>query len=97
MPRKKLIYATPSCESLLGYTATELKEIDLEALFHPDDHSYIYDNCSLYSTHSDEDSRTITYRILSKSGDYIWLETLSKKKSMMTKEIYFIYKRHQGM
>lgn len=63
----------------MGYTATELKEIDLEALFHPDDHSYIYDNCSLYSTHSDEDSRTITYRILSKSGDYIWLETLSKK------------------
>ncbi|WP_342596875.1 EAL domain-containing protein [Cyanobacterium aponinum UTEX 3222] len=76
---KKLIYATPSCESLLGYTATELKEIDLEALFHPDDHNYIYDNCSVYSKDSDEDSRTITYRILSKSGDYIWLETLSKK------------------
>jgi len=74
-PDGRFIYVSPSCHHLLGYSPEELMGKDPYQLFHPDDLDQI--NTSHQVVLEGAPLPTI-YRILTKSGDYQWLETLSK-------------------
>ena len=69
-------YVSPSCESILGFTAPELLGQDPYHMFHPED-------CDRLRQHSHQralegQSIPTTYRIRHREGHYLWLETLTK-------------------
>lgn len=70
------VYVSISCESLLGYHYDELIGRHPLDLIHPEDRDRLLaeTNHQLFI----EKSTPITYRIQQKSGQYIWLETLTK-------------------
>ena len=75
-PDGRYIYVTSSCKALLGYCSDELIGRDPYELVHPNDRERIRQE-----THKPSLSgtpRRITYRIRQKTGDYIWVETLTK-------------------
>lgn len=73
----KFIYLSPSVEKILGYKQDELIGVSPYALFHPEDIERIQRG-SHEKAKVGEDGVSITYRIQSKSGSYIWLETITK-------------------
>jgi diguanylate cyclase (GGDEF)-like protein/PAS domain S-box-containing protein len=74
-PNGQYCYVSPSCQTLLGFIPEELLEHDPYEFFHPDDLDKIR-----YSHQQAMDRVTlpVTYRMRTKSGNYIWLETLVK-------------------
>lgn len=74
-PDGRYLYVTPSCQTLLGYTQAELVGQNPYDFFHPDDLDLIRDGHQIVLS---GDAIPITYRFRQKSGNYIWLETLSK-------------------
>lgn len=74
-PDGRYIYVTPSCKSLLGYTQGELLARSPYDFFHPDDWGKI-DNSQRIALAGK--NIPITYRFRHKSGQYLWLETLTK-------------------
>lgn len=75
-PDGRYLYVSPSCKSLLGYDSEELVGVDPYTLFHPDDRQRIRQE-----SHDKALSGSpvpITYRMRTKTGNYIWLETLTK-------------------
>ena len=68
-------YVTPSSQTLLGYRPAELIGRDPYELFHSEDSERIHQNHRLSL---EGNPAPITYRIRQQSGDYIWLETLTK-------------------
>ncbi len=75
-PEGYYLYVTPSSQTLLGYTPEELIGRDPYELFHPDERERIYQEA--YRTALNGIPSRITYRIRKKTGEYIWLETLTK-------------------
>ncbi|VXD10476.1 bifunctional diguanylate cyclase/phosphodiesterase [Planktothrix paucivesiculata] len=73
---RRYLYLSPSCESLLGYGYDELIGKDPYILFHPDDRDRISEE--FRAAILGKNNISITYRISQKSGNYIWLETLTK-------------------
>ncbi|MGL4501777.1 MAG: bifunctional diguanylate cyclase/phosphodiesterase [Planktothrix sp.] len=73
---RRYLYLSPSCESLLGYGYDELIGKDPYILFHPDDRDRI--SQEFRAAILGKKNISITYRISQKSGNYIWLETLTK-------------------
>jgi diguanylate cyclase (GGDEF)-like protein/PAS domain S-box-containing protein len=73
---RRYLYLSPSCKSLLGYGYEELIGEDPYILFHPDDRDRISEEFS--AAMLGKNNISITYRISQKSGNYIWLETLTK-------------------
>lgn len=69
-------YISPSCELLLGYKSEELLGEDPCALIHPDERDRAYQE--LFNINNFETLKPVSYRVRRKSGDYIWLETLTK-------------------
>lgn len=72
----RYVYVTPSSRALLGYEPEELIHRDPYELFHPDDCDRIRQESHQRSLSGQQTA--ITYRIRQKSGDYIWLETLTQ-------------------
>ncbi|UBF29012.1 EAL domain-containing protein [Kovacikia minuta CCNUW1] len=70
------LYVSPSCEPLLGYRYQEMLGQDPYRFFHPDDRDRIYQEAHLAAIRGKP--VPITYRILHKSGHYVWFETLTK-------------------
>ncbi|MGC9528682.1 MAG: EAL domain-containing protein [Limnospira sp.] len=75
-PDGRYLYVTPSSQILLGYSPEELIGRDPYKLFHPDDR----DRIRLLSHEPNLRGITTpaTYRIRKKTGEYIWLETLTR-------------------
>ncbi|HNC00496.1 MAG TPA: PAS domain S-box protein, partial [Leptospiraceae bacterium] len=71
------IYLSPSVERILGYKAEELIGENPYSLFHPEDIERIQKS-SHEKVKVGEDGISISYRIKTKKGEYIWLETISK-------------------
>lgn len=75
-PAGRYLYATPSSHTLLGYLPEELSDRTPYEFLHPEDR----DRGNSCLSFSDLDfSSTLTpviYRMRTKSGEYIWLETL---------------------
>ncbi len=70
------LYVTPSCQSLLGYSPTELLGQDPYHWVHPEDQAQ-FRQASNWLTLT-KNAVPVTYRMRKKTGDYIWLETLTK-------------------
>ncbi len=71
----RYLYVTPSSQALLGYSPEELIGTSPYELFHPDDADRI---CHMgHQRVLKGISDCITYRARRKTGDYIWLETLT--------------------
>ena len=73
---RRYLYLSPSCKSLLGYGYDELIGEDPYILFHPDDRDRVSEEFRVAIL--GKNNISITYRISQKSGNYIWLETLTK-------------------
>ncbi|SMO94134.1 PAS domain S-box protein, partial [Fodinibius sediminis] len=66
------VYASPSTETLLGYTPEEYLEKDIIGLVHPDDRPAIRTNITALL--EGKGKERITYRLKHKDGHYIWVE-----------------------
>ena len=72
----RYIYVSPSCQNLLGYEPEEMLGRNPYDLVHPDDCQRVYEESHLIALQKETNS--ITYRIRTRSGEYIWLETISQ-------------------
>ncbi|MGC1247415.1 MAG: EAL domain-containing protein, partial [Spirulinaceae cyanobacterium] len=75
-PSGAYVYASPACQSLLGYEPEELINTDAYDLFHPDDIKNIRRSHKTILKNLVTD--TVSYRMRHKAGHYIWLESKSK-------------------
>lgn len=76
-PDGRYLYLSPSCRRMLGYDPEELIGVDPYDLFYPDDAARIRSGPHSEALEGDTPA-PITYRIRKKSGEYIWLETLTE-------------------
>ncbi len=74
-PDGRYLYVSPSCEALLGYRYNEMLGQDPYTYFHPDDRDRIQQEA--HGAVIAGKTIPITYRMLQKSGNYIWFETLT--------------------
>ncbi|WP_052353696.1 PAS domain-containing sensor histidine kinase [Neobacillus jeddahensis] len=72
----EILYVSPSCEHILGYTAEEVLQQNCFSFLHLDDTEKAVINCK--KVLGGMENRRGSYRIRTKGGDYIWAETLSK-------------------
>jgi len=75
-PDGRYLYVTPSSYSLLGYRPQELIGRDPYEFFHPEDRDLIYRQSHEPALQSM--SASMIYRMQRKTGEYIWLETLTQ-------------------
>ncbi len=73
----KYLYLSPSVEKILGYSPEELIGISPYSMFHPEDIVRIQNEAHA-KVKKGEDGLSISYRILAKNGNYVWLETITK-------------------
>ncbi len=71
------LYITPSSQILLDYTPTELMGHNLYELVHPDDLEQV--RRVFHQQLLTEQTLSVTYRMRKKTGDYIWLETITRR------------------
>ncbi len=69
-------WISPSIQTLLGYSPTELLGTSPYNLFHPEDLERI--RSTSHKANLDGELSAIRYRILHKNGTYRWFETLSR-------------------
>ncbi len=74
-PDGRFDYVSRSCEPLTGYTPDELKAMDPETLYHPEDVLRVRQES--HQKVLDGQTCVVTYRGRRKDGVYRWLETLS--------------------
>ncbi|HEY9736000.1 MAG TPA: EAL domain-containing protein, partial [Trichocoleus sp.] len=74
-PDGTFVYVTPSCRALLGYEPEEMIGLSPYDLFHPEDCDRIRQESHTVALQGQR--VPITYRMRCKSGEYVWLETLS--------------------
>ncbi|MBW3671550.1 MAG: PAS domain S-box protein, partial [Acidobacteria bacterium] len=67
------MYVSPASSAILGYDANELIGREIDDLVHPDDRKTLA--AVQRSVVEEEDVVTMSYRIRSKSGDFVWLES----------------------
>ncbi|HET7480427.1 MAG TPA: PAS domain S-box protein [Rubrobacteraceae bacterium] len=76
-PDGRYVYLSPSCRRILGYDPEDLVGVDPYDLFHPDDARRIREVPHKEALEGGTPD-PIRYRIRRKSGEYIWLETLTE-------------------
>lgn len=69
------IYVSPSITSLTGYTGEELIDKNILQIIHEEDASHFQETISNLK---ESDSVTISYRLISKFGREIWMESIIK-------------------
>ncbi|MFK9091256.1 PAS domain S-box protein [Bacillus salipaludis] len=72
----EILYVSPSCEHILGYTSDEVIKQNCLTFIHPDDTKKAYMNRKKCLS-SLENGRSC-YRIRKKDGNFIWVESLCK-------------------
>ncbi|MEX0724099.1 MAG: PAS domain S-box protein [Gracilimonas sp.] len=73
------LYVTPSSEQLLGYTPEELIGKNAFDLIHPEDKKKVGEaHKILHENSAEKDTITTSYRKKTKSGEYKWVETISR-------------------
>jgi PAS domain S-box-containing protein len=73
-------YLSPSVATVLGYEVDDVVGRSIEQYVHPDDrHKFLRaDRLSLLTDKAPEESLIVRYRILHRTGHYVWLETIIK-------------------
>ncbi|OWR27682.1 hybrid sensor histidine kinase/response regulator [Saccharibacillus sp. O23] len=67
------LYLSPACERILGYRPEELVGTSSFDIFHPDDAAKIQEYLRIVQ--GGDTSHTVEFRIRTRSGEYVWLET----------------------
>jgi PAS domain S-box-containing protein len=70
-----MLYVSPACETMLGYSPDELTGTVSYDLIHEEDRSAIK---NLFTGNQFDTTYTISYRALHKSGHYVWLESSAR-------------------
>jgi PAS domain S-box-containing protein len=70
------LYVSPACRQILGYEPEEMLNKSIYDFFHPDD--LLSFKKPISSILNSSKTYRLVYRMRSKEGDYIWLETTSK-------------------
>jgi PAS domain S-box-containing protein len=70
-----MLYVSPACETILGYTPEELIGKSNFDYIYKEDREFVK---NVFKGNSDDTTYTVTYRALHKNGDYIWLESSSR-------------------
>lgn len=68
----KIEYISPQCEKILGYTAEEIKNIDIKKLFPPDEIEKTIK--TELRTLRGLEINNFEYRFIKKNGDVVWLD-----------------------
>jgi len=76
-PESRFLYVSPASQALLGYTADTLVGQTMLGLVHPEDWSIVQQQFRAILG-AEPDITPYTYRVRRHTGDYIWLETLSR-------------------
>ncbi len=73
-------YLSPSVATVLGYEVDDVVGRSIEQYVHPDDrHKFVRaDRLTLLTDKAPEETIIVRYRILHKTGHYVWLETIIK-------------------
>jgi PAS domain S-box-containing protein len=70
----KMLYVSPACQTILGYTPEELMGTSSFDIIHEEDLQNVKELFTGKLSDAIRDA-TVTYRALHKDGNYIWLET----------------------
>jgi PAS domain S-box-containing protein len=76
-PQNKIIYCSPSIERILGYTPEEYQNLSFADVVHPDDYELAVSAHSRL-TQKGESVNPIIFRLIKKSGDFIWVEVFGQ-------------------
>lgn len=76
-PESHLLYVSPACLTLLGYSADALVEQPMLSFVHPDDQAEVRQQFQAI-VEVDAEITPYTYRVRHHDGEYLWLETLSR-------------------
>ena len=75
-PTGKILYISPACEYVLGFTEEELKVKNLIELVHPEDRAlvkFVVEHLNEY-----QEIQPLQFRLINKTGNYIWAESTAK-------------------
>ena len=70
-----MLYVSPACKTILGYTPQELTGTHSFDHIHEDDRIFVKE---LFRGKDHDDIYTVTYRALHKSGHFVWLESSAR-------------------
>ena len=70
-----MLYISPACKTILGYTPADLKGTHCFDHIHQEDLAVIKKFFGGNKTDKYDETYTVTYRARHKNGEYIWLET----------------------
>jgi PAS domain S-box-containing protein/putative nucleotidyltransferase with HDIG domain len=71
----RLLYVSPACTTILGYSPEEMTGIVCFDLIHEKDHREIR---TLFNGKPSDAAQTIAHRALHKNGKYVWLESSAR-------------------
>jgi PAS domain S-box-containing protein len=71
-----ILYVSPACETLLGYTPDELTGTSALNFVHQNDRENVSD--FFFGKSTQGEINTVAFRAINKNGDYLWLETSSR-------------------
>jgi PAS domain S-box-containing protein len=71
----RILYVSPACETILGYTPEELTGRISFDIIHEDGRSFV---SNLFRGNRYDTTYTVTYEALHKSGHYVWLESSAR-------------------
>jgi len=71
----RILYISPACETILGYTPEELTGTISFDLMHPKDRAIIK---NIFRKNQYDITHTISYEALHKNGHYVWLESSAR-------------------
>ena len=72
----EIVYASPSCEYILGYDPNEVLDQNILALVHPDDVENAFQ--SRRKVLDGQENGRDSYRMRKNNGEYLWVESLCK-------------------
>jgi PAS domain S-box-containing protein/putative nucleotidyltransferase with HDIG domain len=71
----QMLYVSPACETILGYTPEELAGTIIFDLMHEKDRAFIQ---SIFNGNGYDTTQIVTYEAMHKDGRYIWLESSAR-------------------
>ena len=71
----RVIYVSPACETILGYTPEEMVGTSSFDIVHEDDRAFVK---NLFRGNRYDATYTVSYQALHKNGHYVWLESSAK-------------------
>jgi len=71
----QMLYVSPACKTILGFTPDELTGTISFDLIHEKDRSFVR---NLFKRNQSDVTHTVTYQAMHKNGHYVWLESSAR-------------------